>query len=204
MIYYGIEIFHTIMISYLQGTIQYFGEAFVVVNVSGVGYKAFVNTDTLTEVGKKDVSCELFIYTHVRESSFDLYGFLTYDHLQFFEMLLGVSGVGPKMAMLICGAAPLAALQQSLHNGESDMFRSVPGVGKRTAERIIIELRDKVPRLTLGVASKEGASFDTSVFEALIAMGYSQAVSREAMSKAKGKSVEEKLTSALQYLGKQS
>ncbi|MCD6149603.1 Holliday junction branch migration protein RuvA [bacterium] len=189
------------MISKLRGIIEYLKDNYAVVDVSGVGYKVFVTDYTFGKLaGKEEV--ELHIYTHVREDTLALYGFLDLEEKEMFELLISISGIGPKAALGILSIADPKTIRTAIANDDPSILTRVSGVGKKTAERVILELKNKVANLTEG--EKEMATVDSEAIEALVALGYSVAEAREALKSipANTKSVEEKIKAALKSLGK--
>ncbi len=164
------------MISYLTGTVAEKGSRFAIVEVAGVGYKVFVTDDTLRELA---LGKETKLRTHhvVREDAEDLFGFLKEEDLKLFELLLNVPGIGPKTALNILSVATPPTLRRSITSGETAYLTKISGIGKKTAEKIILELREK-----LG-ASEEGDSLKEEVdaLEALKSLGYSHSEAREAL-----------------------
>ena len=132
------------MIGSIRGKIILKTEKFVIVEASGVGYKISVSPDTLSRINKQNNEMFFFIHTHVREDALDLYGFLEHQELKFFEMLIGVSGIGPKGALSILGISSLNTLRKAISTGDTSYLTKVSGIGKKTAEKIVIELRDKM------------------------------------------------------------
>ncbi len=189
------------MIGFLKGKIEFIKEGYVVVGVNGVGYKIYLTNFSLGKIaGKKDI--ELFIHTHVREDILALYGFLTREELDMFELLISVSGVGPRSAVGILSIADPKTIRTAILNEDPAILTKVSGVGKRTAERVIVELKNKVADLTVG--EKEEVVADSDALEALASMGYSVTEAREAL---KGvdkniKDVGERVKLALKNLGK--
>ena len=174
------------MIGSIKGKIILKTEKFLVVEVSGVGYKISVSPDTLSRVdalrlrsGKNDTPILFWIHTHVREDALDLYGFLEYPELEFFEMLISVSGIGPKGALAILGVTSIETLRKAIGTGDTSYLTKISGIGKKTAEKIIIELRDKMGE------EKESSSLqgELDAMEALKSLGYSQNQAREALKK---------------------
>ncbi|MFA5937437.1 MAG: Holliday junction branch migration protein RuvA [Candidatus Paceibacterota bacterium] len=178
------------MIGSIKGTITLKTEKFVIVETAGVGYKINVSLDTLSKLltpckssGQKETSelVSFWIHTHVREDLFDLYGFLTIEELEFFEMLIGVSGIGPKGALVILGVASIETLKKAIGTGDISYLTKISGIGKKTAEKIVIELRDKMQN-KMG-EEKTGSSLreELDALEALKSLGYSQNEAREAL-----------------------
>ena len=131
------------MIGYLSGTVKAVRKNYIILATDYVGYKVFVIPQILLamEVGKK---LTLYTYTHVREDILALYGFPTLNELEFFELLISVSGIGPKMALSIMSLADLSVIKSGIVNQDAAVFTKVSGVGRKTAERLLIELREKV------------------------------------------------------------
>jgi Holliday junction DNA helicase RuvA len=158
------------MIYGLTGKLEQVGLNYVVLNVGGVEYKVVV---PLNQEKQPAVGQEVHVFTHlnIREGGADLYGFLKEEDLGLFGLLISVSGVGPKSAMAILSVAPAAKIKASIAKGDPDLLRRSSGIGRKTAERIIVELKDK-----MGVIGSEGSTglveSDQDVYEALISLGY--------------------------------
>ena len=166
------------MITHLKGQVFKKDLGYVILEVGGVGYRVFVSTPTSNQITGGEVS--LWIHMSVRETSQDLFGFLTEDELSFFEMLIGVSGVGPKSALSITGVAPIDTLRKSIGQGDISHLTGVSGIGKRTAEKIVVELKDKLS--AMGWNDEDGSlQQDLDTAEALVALGYGKAEVREAL-----------------------
>lgn len=181
------------MIGYLKGKIIKTDTKSVILDVHGVGYRVFTHSGSLDS--KNDV--EFFTYLAVRENALDLYGFTTSDELDFFELLLTVSGIGPKSAMAILGATSLATLKTAIATNDSSHLTKVGGIGKKNAEKIVLELKDKIGTY---IVDGKLETHDTDAIEALKMLGYSEKESREALKKAEGTNTQEKIKSALKKL----
>ena len=131
------------MIAYLKGKIINKGQGFIILGVRDVGYKVHVNPTQYAEISIKQ-DLELYTYQHVREDMLGLYGFKGLEDLEMFELLLSISGVGPKSALGVLAIANVADIKDSIAQGDSSLLTKVSGIGKKTAERIVLELRDKV------------------------------------------------------------
>lgn len=186
------------MISWLSGRIKYRGEKFIILDVVGCGYKIYVSQKTLSNLKGKE-KAELFTYLYVREDVLDLYGFLTFDELQFFEGILSVAGVGPKVAMNILAQASILEIKKAVARGDVLFFDSIPGIGRRKAERFILEFKDKIKI----VPEKEEAT-DSDVVDALIKLGYSRREAQAALAEISSDitNVKEKIKEALKILAK--
>ncbi len=173
----------------------------VVIDTGGVGYKVFVTPDTLAQISL-DAPFSLWTHLAVREDALDLYGFPTEGEVSFFEMLIGVSGVGPRTALGIMGVASVETLRTAIASGDTAYLTKVSGVGKKSAEKIALELRDK-----LGAYQTEGAEAglrqDSEALDALMALGYSAKEARDALKEippdTKGSA--ERVREALRTLG---
>jgi len=130
------------MIAYLSGTIIKKQEKSIIVNTGQVGYEARVTGNLLSEI-HEDEKIELFAHTHVREDALEIFGFKTYEELQFFKKLISISGVGPRTAQDIL-SLPINKLKNAIINEEASFICTVPKVGKKIADRIILELKDKI------------------------------------------------------------
>lgn len=188
------------MIGYLNGTVKEIGETSAIVLVAGVGYDVNIPI-SLSEKLKKDGPIELYIYTHVREDILALYGFSTKEELGFFKLLISVSGIGPKVALSIISSADVSKLSESISSGDPTLLSAVSGVGKKTAEKAIVELKNKVGG-GQGFTSLGGNSSD--VVEALVGLGFQRSEVLRAISELpeEASSSEEKIKAALKLLGK--
>lgn len=164
------------MIGFLQGVVIDKRAGSVIVDVRGVGYRVAVTETTLE---KCDGAVALHIYTHVREQEITLYGFLAQAEQDMFELLISVSGIGPKAAINILNIADVAMLQTAIAREDTTILTSVPGIGAKTAKKVVSELAGKVAAPTARVA--RGASVHADAVDALRSMGYSVAEARVAV-----------------------
>lgn len=169
--------YNKFMISRLTGTISEKLVDRVVVDVGGLGYEVFL-TATEAEAASESRPATYFIYEQLREDAHNLFGFTTRDAREFFVHLIGTSGVGPKVAMAILSATSLEQLKAAISSGDAELFRGVAGVGKKTAERIMIELKGKM--VDLGPSS---LSSSDSTYQALLGLGYSAPQAASAIAK---------------------
>ncbi len=191
------------MIARLEGTIVYNTDKYVVLDVSGVGYKVFLSADFLSVVGPND-KYAFWIYTAVRENSIDLYGFQKTEELSFFEMLLDVSGIGPKGALGIISVASIDTLTRAIATGDTGYLTKVSGIGKKTAEKIVIELRDKLKsKMGNDTISNSSLRAEGDIIEALKSLGYSQNEARDALKNVPSEieSTNARIKEALKILG---
>ncbi len=163
------------MIGMLSGTVAHISQKAFILDVGGIGYEVFAS-DTL--LAKIDIGFTLRIFTHyaLRENAAELFGFETDNERLFFRELIEVSGIGPRSAIGILSLAPLETLASAIASGKSDYLTKVSGIGKKTAEKIIVELRDKV-----GVFAGSASEDDYEALDALVALGYTQHTAREAL-----------------------
>jgi Holliday junction DNA helicase RuvA len=190
------------------------GDGSVLIEVNGVGYVARVplfaiealraSVSKTGEAGQHTVS--LFIHTAVREDAIDLYGFPTEEELLFFKQLMSVSGIGPKTAIGILNVSDVPTLRRNIAAGDAAALTKVFGIGKKSAERLVVELRDKLAleQTARGESASAGGN-DAEVIEALLAMGYSASEARSAIKQLpKEGAINERLSAALKNLGSHS
>jgi len=194
------------MIALLQGQIAYKSFDHLIIDVGGVGYRLLTPLSTyyaLPESGE----ARLFVHTHVREDAIHLYGFATNEEKDIFTLLISISGVGPKLALNILSHIPASDLAAALAAGDVKRLSSVPGIGKKTAERLVLELKEKIPApLAVQPATKATPAQDRldDPLSALINLGYKEAAARKALESldfAPEAGFEEILKSALRLLG---
>lgn len=190
------------MIAQLTGIITQRGGSSIILDVAGVGYRIFVSPDTLEQLHTKKDSVCLFTHLSVRENALDLYGFLKQEELYFFEMLISISGIGPKSALAILSIADVPTLKQAISSGDSSYLTKVSGIGTKIAKKIVLELNDKIEVLEdLGGAARRE---DIDTLEALKSLGYSTGEAREALKQVPRdvSGTSERLKEALKLLGK--
>ena len=188
------------MIARLEGTVLSAADGLVILDVGGVGFAVFTPLNVTVEAGKRAV---LYTYLHVRETELSLYGFLDEDQKDLFVMLLGVSKVGPKLALSVMSTLSPDTLRRAILNDQPEALSRAPGVGKRTAEAIVLHLKDKVKRL--GVSTTEIVEDDADVIAALTALGFSIVEAQRALQQLPRDqkfSIDEKIRRALAMLGK--
>ena len=185
------------MIIQLTGTVSAKDPEYIILDVHGVGYKIFVTPNTLAHTPEKK-NTTLWTHQAVRETSLDLYGFLSKAELDFFELLIGISGVGPKSALGIVSLDDVETLTSAIAEGDTSYLTKVSGVGKKSASKIVLELREKVGATGDHEALKE----DADTIDALSAMGYSAHEARDALKQVPKDMVgtKKRLKHALQFL----
>lgn len=190
------------MISHLSGTIIEISEKFVVINVNDVGYKVYCSTDTLSGL-HEDSRASLFTYLVVREDALDLYGFASREEEDFFQLLISVSGIGPKGALGILSATSTNTLKKAIATGDTSYLTKVSGIGRKTAEKVVLELRDKLKAHADTKETPHELRAESDVVEALKSLGYSQNEARDALKEVDAKVVgtNARIREALKILG---
>jgi Holliday junction DNA helicase, RuvA subunit len=187
------------LIGSLRGQVTHIGLDYALVEVGGVGYRVVAGPELLGRLRK---GAEASVYTHhlVREDQQALFGFASTEELAFFELLLTVSGVGPRLALAITSAYAVTKLQLAIVTDDVDVFTSVSGVGRKTAQRIILELKEKVH--AAGIAGGGGAASDSDVVAALESLGYTASEARRTAGAVAGSEggLDERIKAALQEL----
>lgn len=191
------------MISYLEGQVKWKGPNCLILVAHGVGYKIFLPTRVLANVAI-DTAFSVYTYTYVREDALDLYGFSSHDELSLYELFLTVSGIGPKTALAIFSVATAEKIKYAILSGDVEFFAAIPRLGKKNAQKIIIELRTKLGSLEELDISGDGMSAQQEVVEALKGFGFSVSEAREALRALPEHAVEvsDRVRLALKYLGK--
>jgi Holliday junction DNA helicase RuvA len=193
------------MIASVRGRVEAFSSGWAVVNVNGIGLQVYVPTPTLASIASIGKEVQLYTHLQLREDGATLYGFASPEELSLFQTLLSVSGIGPKLAMAMLSAMNANELATAIATGNMDMLTSVPGIGKKIASRIILELKEKVGAAWISAPATRLAQENTEVISALTALGYSASEATRAVSTLPADStltLEEKVKLALQYFGK--
>ena len=191
------------MIAYLQGNIILRREKFVILETQGVGYRIFLSQKTLEKIPEQEKFLKLFCFLYVRENILDLYGFLTWGERKVFEILIGISGVGPKAALEISGLGPLENLKKSIEAGNGKIFEGIPGIGRKRAAKILLELSGKIKDYEPSKPKERAMDIDEPAFGALVNMGFSRNDVKEVIAKFPIEmDAESKIKEALRILGK--
>ena len=183
------------MYAYLKGTVADKGQNELVLDVQDVGYLLFVSMTTLQETPPVGKTMKLFTYLSVREDAMELFGFATREEKQMFLSLTSVSGIGPKTALGVLGSMPLRDLNLAILLGDVTALSRAPGIGKKTAQRIALELKDKISQADVNAPDAPGSSAAvpltadnvSEALEALVALGYTSTEARSALSGVKDK-----------------
>lgn len=191
------------MIGFLSGKIELLKRPFVIVNVNGVGYKVLVSENFYSKLTKDQV-LKIFTYTYVREDALELFGFLEIDDLILFESLITVSGIGPKTALNIFSFGERKDIIEAIVKGDVSFFTSVPRLGTKNAQKIIIELKNKMGSSEDLDLSGKDIQENAEVVEALKNFGFSAKEAQKVLREIKtpGLSAEDKIRIALKNLGK--
>ena len=190
------------MIGFLEGKIELATDKYVIINVNGVGYKLFISLNTFKHLPKKGEKVKIYTYLYVREDKMQLYGFLKQEELEFFELLVSISGIGPKGALAILTVASIKTLKRAIVSGESEILTKVSGIGKKMAGKVVLELRNKIE----DISTEEGEKliYDNEAIDALVALGYKLTEARDALRRIPEdiREIGEKVKEALKILGK--
>ncbi len=186
------------MIALVCGKIAYKGISSIVVDVNGVGYRVSIPLSTFYELPEAGAVVSLHVHTHVKEDAINLFGFYTIQERDFFQLLISVSGIGPKLGMSIISGIPVLDLMQAISRGDVTKLVSIPGVGRKMAERLILELKEKVVQKMMreqipaaDEREKAGEMIKEDVLSALVNLGYKNNTAKDALDKVMQSSKEE-------------
>lgn len=191
------------MISLLEGTVEYSGDRYAIINTGPIGYRVILVPRVLNSLSKSKGPVKLYIHSqmNIREGTFDLYGFENMDSLNLFNLLTTVSGIGPKNAMGIMGAVESQHLKMAILGDDIDYLKKVAGLGPKTAQRLCLELKSKIDAL-VGGDEKINLTQDSQAIEALMALGYGLNEAKEVLKDVKAETLQERVREALKILGK--
>ena len=192
------------MISSLQGKIESLGSDWAIINVGGIGFQVYMPTSALSTLGAVGTEVKMYTHLHLREDNVTLYGFNSADELALFQMLIGVSGLGPRLALAMLSSLSVEQLSMAIATGSTDLLTITPGIGKKVANRIILELKEKIGAGWITTPATQLAQENTDVLAALTSLGYSAAEATRAVATlpvSSDLSLEEKIKLALQYFG---
>lgn len=200
------------MISFLRGKLDAVEEQKAVIDVGGVGYGVFMSRQALSMLPQAGNEIKVYTYLNVKEDAMQLFGFLSKDELEIFRMIIGVSGIGPKGGLNILSSMSSDELRAAIVSGDAKAIAAAPGIGKKTAEKLILELKDKIDIEIMSDhsaysssgtgAQTAGNSIQSEAVQALVALGYSSMESTKAVRRtsAECETVEDILKEALKYL----
>ena len=184
------------MVSYLNGKIILKRDKFIILEVNNIGYKVFLSRQSLLRLPEIGEPIKLFTFQNVKEEALDLYGFFTYEELEFFETLMDIRGVGPKSALDISALGSLDKIKDRILKQDEKIFEGIPGIGSKKAMTIILELTGKIKML----GQKKGSADEAE--GALMQLGFSKQQAKDALSRVSSKDPEERIKQALKNLGK--
>ena len=192
------------MISFIEGTIEYRGDKYLILNTGGIGYKVIVSPKLLNIVSKSSEKVKLFIHSqlNMREGTFDMYGFQNKEDLELFHLVTSVNGIGPKSAIGLLSTIEPKHLKAAIINDDVDYLKKVSGLGPKTAQRLIWELKNKIDYRDVGDMGGVDLGQEGQATEALLALGYSPSQAKDALKEAKGDTLEKRVREALRLLGK--
>ena len=192
------------MISSLQGKLESLGSDGAIINVGGIGFQVYMPTSTLSTLGSIGKEVKLYTHLHLREDNVTLYGFGSAEELALFETLIGVSGLGPRLALAMLSGMSAEQMTMAIATGSTDLLTTIPGIGKKMANHLVLELKEKIGAGWIITPATQFAQENTDVLAALISLGYSAAEATKAvaaMPPSPDLSLEDKIKLALQYLG---
>ena len=172
------------MIAHLRGRILEKHPSHVILEAGGVGYEVTISVPSFSGLPSEGAEVSLYIHTHVREDTLALYGFLRREEKQLFERLISVSGIGPKLAITVLSGITADALVTALRSNDLTALTRIPGVGKKTAERMVLELRDKLDGLAAAPGPPPAGRMEEDVVSALVNLGYQRTPAEQAARRA--------------------
>src|SRR3989338_6945998 len=210
------------MISFLEGKIEHLGDKYVILSTGGIGYKVIVSPKLLNILSKtttpvkdesdlntKGIFAKMpFVKLHIhsqlnmREGTFDMYGFQNKEDLELFHLVTSVNGIGPKSAIGILSTIEPKYLKAAVMHDDADYLKKMSGLGPKTAQRLILELKNKIDYLDVGDMEGVDLGQEGQATEALLALGYSPSQAKDALKESKGKTLEKRVREALRLLGK--
>lgn len=192
------------MITYLRGKIKIIRDEYFILEVGGVGYRIYCTTKMMHGLKSKENEIEIFIYQQIREDSQELFGFMTLEDLEFFEIIVSVSGVGPKIGLIIMEISTVGDIKKAIATSNVDYLTRVPGIGRKKAELIILQLKSKM-NVLVGEGDIGISNDDVDSVNALVRLGYSNHEAREALNDVPEdvKDPGDRIRQALQNIGKE-
>ena len=169
------------MIGYIEGSIVYKGPTLVRVLCGGIGYDIHIPMSTYERLGETGDGVALETYLHVKEDALQLYGFATREEKDVFVEVIGVRGIGPRIALGVLSSMPVARFVEALQERDIDVLSAIPGVGRKTAERMAVDLRDRFPDLVRPVGRPDFRGEEEEAIKALVALGFSVTMARKAV-----------------------
>ena len=183
------------MIAHLKGKLTHKSPVAIIIDVNGVGYQVFVPLSTFYALPELESEISLGIHTHMREEALKLFGFYTIDEKIIFEKLITINKVGPKLALTILSGMPPADILSTINSNDIVKLSTIPGIGRKTAERLILEMRDKLDGLSLDFVATKNPGPEKGLFDdalsALVNLGYKKSQAELALKKVYAKSAED-------------
>ena len=192
------------MIASLKGILDSLGSDGAIINVNGMGFQVYMPTSTLSKLGATGKETKVYTHLYLREDEATLYGFASADELRLFQTLIGVSGLGPKLALAMLSSMSAEQLTMAIATGNADLLTVIPGIGKKMASRLILELKEKIGTGWITTAEAQLADENAEALTALTSLGYSVSEASRAVATlppTSDLSLEEKVKLALQYFG---
>jgi Holliday junction DNA helicase RuvA len=190
------------MIASLHGRLESISDDWAIINVNGIGFQVHMPTSTLSTFGSRGQEVHIYTHLHLREDNVTLYGFASPEELGLFEILIGVSGIGPKLALSMLSAMSVEQLSMAIATGNTDLLTAVPGIGKKIAARLVLELKDKIGAELVTTPAAQLAQENADVLATLTSLGYSVAEASRAVATLPSTpdlTLEEKIRLALGY-----
>ncbi|MFC1992799.1 Holliday junction branch migration protein RuvA [Chloroflexota bacterium] len=190
------------MIASLNGKLESLGGDWAAINVGGVGFQVYMPTSTLSTLGTIGEEVKLHTHLYLREDNATLYGFATAEELDLFQTLIGVSGLGPRLALAMLSAMNFGQLSTAIATGSTDLLTEVPGIGKKMADRLVLELKDKIGAGWITTPAAQAVQENADVLAALTSLGYSVSEASRAVATLPPSSdlnLEEKIKLALAF-----
>jgi Holliday junction DNA helicase RuvA len=192
------------VIASLDGKLESLGSEWAVINVGGIGFQVYMPTSTLSTLSTIGEEVKLYTHLHLKEDNATLYGFASADELGLFQTLITVSGLGPKLALAMLSAMNVEKLTMAIASGSTDLLTVIPGIGKKVANRLILELKDKIGAGWITTPAAALAQENADVLAALTSLGYSVSEANRAVATlppSSDLSLEEKIKQPLEYFG---
>jgi Holliday junction DNA helicase RuvA len=190
------------MIASLHGRVESIADDWAIINVNGIGFQVHMPTSTLSTLGSRGQEVHIYTHLHLREDNVTLFGFASPEELGLFETLIEVSGIGPRLALSMLSAMSIEQLTMAIATGNADLLTAVPGIGKKIAARLVLELKDKIGAELVTAPAAQLAQENADVLAALTSLGYSVAEASRAVASLPSTpdlTLEEKIRLALGY-----
>lgn len=192
------------MIASLRGRLEALSNDWAIIDVNGVGFQVYMPTSTISALGTTGEDVHLHTHLVMREDGATLYGFSTEEELEVFRLLIGVSGLGPRLSLAMLSAMSVEQMSMAIGSGSIDLLTTVPGIGKKMAERLVFELQDKIAAIPISAPAAQLAQENADVLTALLSLGYSASEATRAVATLPASSeltLEDRIKLALQYFG---